>query len=211
MILVIAALLLVTSANVIVRAQSTEKKEDAKPQTATVDAWRQALPASEETDTPPIVVMDEARDNIEARETPAQIETRIRELEGRLMEAFKQRDSAALKQLLADDFLPAGAANITEAQTDKTRFIDWALKNPELKSYAAEKTKVRVFPASTAVVTTYYKQQTMVGGVPTDVDFTATNVWVKRKKQWQVVSHHVSRLPQTEKTVARPAQAKQNP
>jgi hypothetical protein len=211
MILVIIAVLLITAANISVYTQNTDKKETEKKETTTADAWRQALPANEQTyDTPAPVVMEESRDNVEARETAAQIETRILDLERRLMEAFKQRDSVALKQLLADDFMPAGA-NITESQSDKTRFIEWTLKNPELKSYAVEKTKVRVYPSSLAVVTTYYKQQTVVAGVPSEVDFIATDVWVKRKKQWQAVSHHVSQLPKTVTTVSRPAKAKQTP
>ncbi len=211
MISVVATLLLITSAAISVQAQNTEKKETEKKETTTADAWRQALPANEQTyDTPVPVVMEESRDNVEARETAAQIETRILDLERRLMEAFKQRDSVALKQLLADDFMPAGA-NITESQSDKTRFIEWVLKNSELKSYAVDKTKVRVYPASLAVVTTYYKQKTVIDGVPTDVDFIATDVWVKRNKQWQIVSHHVSQLPKTVTTVSRPAKAKQTP
>ena len=207
MILVTASFLLITIASISAEAQNTEKKETEK--TSTVDAWRQALPESEQPDTP-IVVMEESRNNVEVKETAEQIETRILDLERRLLEAFKQRDSVTLKQLLADDFMPAGA-NITESQSDKTRFIEWALKNSELKSYAVEKTKVRVFPSSLAVVTTYYKQQTVVAGVPTNVDFIATDVWVKRKKQWQAVSHHVSQLPKTVTTVSRPTQAKQTP
>lgn len=210
MILVAASLLLAASANVGVRAQGTEKKDETKAPTATIDAWRQALPAVEQTDVAPQIVMEESRNNIEARETTAQIETRILDLERRLMEAFKQRNSTVLKELLADDFMPAGT-NITESQADKARFIEWSLKNSNLKSYAAEKTKVRVFPASLAVVTTFFKQQIVVGGVPTEVDFTATDVWVKRKKQWQAISHHVSQIPATAAPAARPAQAKQNP
>lgn len=185
MILAVAAILLVTSASV--QAQKTEKKE-----TTTADAWRQALPESE-TANAPFIEMAESTDNVEPRETAAQVEKRILELEGRLMEAFKQRDSVALKQLLADDFVPAGA-NITEAQADKTRFIEWTLKNSELKSYAVEKTKVRVFPAS-AIVTAYYKQRITVAGAPVETNFIVTDVWVRRAKQWRAVSHHVSQLP----------------
>jgi ketosteroid isomerase-like protein len=211
MILVITTFLLITAANISAYAQTPEKKEPEKKEATTADAWRQALPTNEQTyDSPAPVVMEESTDNVEVRETAAQIETRILDLERRLMEAFKKRDSATLKQLLADDFVPAGA-NITESQSDKTRFIEWALKNSELKSYAAEKTKVRVYPSSLAIVTTYYKQQTVIGGVPTEVDFTATDVWVKRKKQWQAVSHHVSQLPKTVTTVSRPAEAKKTP
>ncbi|MDQ3131287.1 MAG: nuclear transport factor 2 family protein [Acidobacteriota bacterium] len=208
---IVTTLLLITSASICAFAQSTDKKEDEKKSATTVDAWRQALPANEQTsDTPPVVVMEESRNNVEVRETAEQIESRVLDLQQKFMEAFKGRDWVALRQLLADDFMPTGI-NMPESQADKTRFIDWATKNSEIKSYAVDKTKVRVYPAATAIVTTYYKQKTVVDGVSADADFVATNVWVKRQKQWQAVSHHVSQLPKTVTTVSRPTEAKQNP
>ncbi len=191
MILIIATLFLITSASIDAHAQNTEKKEPEK--TITVDAWRQALPEAEQTSNTPVVVMGESTNRVEAKETPEQVEKRILDLEQKLMEALKGRDSIALKYLLADDFMPAGV-NITAAQPDKTRFIEWSLKNLELKSYTVEKTTVRVYQ-STAVVTVQYKRQAAVAGVPSDGNFIATDVWVRRGKQWQAVSHHVSPLP----------------
>lgn len=189
-ILFVTTLLFVTSATV--NAQTPEKKETEK--TTTADAWRQALPESEQrSNAQPVVVIEESRDNVEAKETAAQIEKRILDLEQRLMEAHKKRDSVALNHLLADDFVPAGA-NVTAALPDKARYIEWAQKNLELKSYTVEKTAVRVYP-STAIVTVHYKRQASVAGSPSDGNFIATNVWVKRGKLWQAVSQHVSRLP----------------
>jgi len=191
-ILVTTAFLLITLTGIGANAQSTDKKENEKNKTTTVDAWRNALPQSETTEAPPVVVMEESKDNVEAAEEEAQIEKRILELEQRLMEALKQRDSAALKHLLADDFMLAGV-NIPGSQPDKTRFIEWAQKKLELKSYNVQKTTVRVYP-TTAVVTTNYKRQASIAGSPTDGDFIVTDVWVKRGKLWQAVSHHISRL-----------------
>ncbi len=191
MILAVTTLLLITLASISAYAQNTDKKETEK--TTTVDAWRQALPQAEQTsDTPPVVVMEESRDNVEAKETATQVEKRILDLELRLMEALKQRDSVALKYLLADSFMPAGL-NITESQSDKTSFIEWAVKKLELKSYTVEKTTVRVYP-TTAVVTVRYKRQATIAGSPSNGDFITTDVWVKRGKLWQAVSHHISQL-----------------
>lgn len=192
MILATTALLLITLIGISADAQNTDKKEDEKPKTTTVDAWRNALPQSETTGIPPAVVMEESTDNVEGAEDKAQIEKRILDLEQRLLEALKQRDPAALKVLLADDFILAGV-NIPGTQPDKTRFIEWAQKKLELKSYNIQKTTVRVYP-TTAVVTTSYKRQAKIAGLPTDGDFIVTDVWVKRGKRWQAVSHHISRL-----------------
>jgi ketosteroid isomerase-like protein len=188
------ALLLITFAGVSASAQGTEKKEAEK--TTTIDAWRQALPdGNQSPNTPPTVAMDESKDNVESEETPAQIEKRILDLERRLIEAVKLRDSVALKRFLADDFILAGM-NLTgsEAQSVKTRYIEWALKNLELKSYNLEKATVRVH-ASTAIVTFNFKRQAMVAGSPADGDFIVTDVWVKRGKRWQAASHHISLSP----------------
>jgi hypothetical protein len=192
-ILFIITLLLITLTGINAQAQNTEKKEAEKPQTTTttVDAWREATPLSEQSYyTPPAVVEAESSDNVESKETDAQIEKRILDLEQRLMEALKKRDPVMLKHLLAEDFVPAGV-NITAAQPDKTRYIEWALKNLELKSYTLGKTTVRVF-RTTAIVTVNYKRQATIAGLPSNGDFIITDVWVKREKQWKAVSHHIS-------------------
>jgi ketosteroid isomerase-like protein len=187
-----AVLFVITTANLASHAQDKEKKETEKPpQTSTADAWRQALPATEQpqTTTP---VSDETNTD-EVVETPAAIEKKILELEKRMMEAVKTRDSATLKSLLADDFLLAGI-NIAGEKSDKTRYINWAVKNLELKTYSLDKSTVRVFPA-TAIVSYNYKRQANIGGTPADGDFVVTDVWVKRANQWVVVSHHISSIP----------------
>ena len=185
-ILASVALLLIISANSGIQAQTPEKKEVETPPTAAVDAWRTAMPPQSETTA---LAADDA-DELEGEETDSQVESRILNSEQRLLEALKQRDQATLKSLLADDLMIAGV-NIPGGQSDKIRFIDWAQKKLELKSYTVQKTAVRVFP-STAVVTVHYNRQASIAGVPSDGDFMVTDVWVKRGKQWQAVSHHVS-------------------
>jgi ketosteroid isomerase-like protein len=188
------ALLLIAFAGVSVRAQGTEKKETEK--TTTIDAWRQAMPDGDQSpNTPPRVAMNESKDNVESEETPAQIEKRILDLERRLTEAVKMRDAATLERFLADDFVLAGM-NLTgsETQSVKTRYMEWALRNPELKSYNPEKTTVRVYP-STAIVTFNYTRQAKVAGAPADGDFIVTDVWVKRGRRWQAAARHISLLP----------------
>lgn len=197
---IISALLLITLAKTNTHAQNTEKKEGEK--TTTIDAWRQSMPDNDQSsNAPPVVVMEESKDNVEGEETPEQIEKRILDLERRLMEALKLRDGAVLKRFLADDFILSGVnttatgAGTNAAQSsDKARYIEWALRNLELKTYNLEKTSVRVF-ASTAVVTFNYKRQANVAGSPADGDFTVMDVWVKRGKRWQAVAHHISPLP----------------
>jgi hypothetical protein len=191
-ILATAAIILIGLTGTGAHAQATGKKDDEKNKTTTVDAWRTAIPESENVNASPVVVMEESRDNVEGAEDAAQTEKRILDLEQRLMEALKLRDSVALKGLLADDFVFAGV-NIPGTQPDKTRFIDWAQKKLEIKSYEVQKTTVRLY-LRTAVVTTIYKRQANIAGAPTNGDFVVTDVWVKRGKLWQAASHHISPL-----------------
>ena len=179
-------LLFITLGNSGIKAQTPEKKDTETPQTTTVDAWRNALPPQSEVTAPAAAEADA----FEGEETESQVENRILNLEQRLLEALRQRDQATLKNLLADDIVIAGL-NIPGAQSDKVRFIDWAQKKLELKSYTVQKTAIRVFPL-TAVVTVHYKRQASIAGAPSDGDFIVTGVWVKRGKQWQAISHHIS-------------------
>jgi ketosteroid isomerase-like protein len=185
-------LLLVTIANLAAYAQQDkEKKEAEKPQTTTADAWRNALPVNEQPATNQPV--NEQAKQSEVVETNADIERKVLELEKRLMSAVKGRDSATLKSLLADDFLLAGI-NIEGAKSDKIRYINWAVKSLELKTYSLGKTTVRIFP-ETAIVSYNYTRQASIAGVPSDGDFVVTDVWVKRGDQWLAVSQHISSVP----------------
>lgn len=169
-------------------AQSSKDKEK-KPETTTVDAWRVALPQSEQT-APPIVVPEESRDNVERKETAAQTEKRILELEQRLMTSLKDRDLNSLGFLIADDFVLAGQ-ELPGTQSDKERYITWATGQLQIRSYDVEKVVVRAYPA-TAIVTLKYKRQASIGGTPSDGDFTVTNVWIRREKLWRIAAHHIS-------------------
>jgi ketosteroid isomerase-like protein len=187
-----AVVLLITFANLTGYAQQDkEKKETEKPKTTTVDAWRNAMPVSEQP--PATVVIDPDANDPEVVETKAQIEKKVLELETTMMEALKGGDTATLKNLLADDFLLTGIS-VSAAKSDKVGYIDWVLKNLELKTYVLEKPKVRAFP-TTAIVTYKYKRQASIGGAPSDGDFVVTNVWVKRGNRWRTVSHHFSPTP----------------
>lgn len=192
------ALVFLALASDTVRAQNKDEKKP-EPTTTTVDAWREAAPLSEQ----PGYVTAEPNEASEVAESNQQIEKRISDLETKLAESLKSSDSATLRRLLADDFVPVGR-NIAESQTGKIGFIDWILKNGEHKSFAVEKMKVRVYGADTAIATVQYKKAATAATAAnaatasngaTDAGFVATDVWVKRGNFWQVASHHISPLP----------------
>ena len=183
-------LLLITFVSFTANAQDKEKTET--PKTSTVDAWRTALPVSEQPTVPK--TGDETSNTTDNAVSTAEIEKTILELEKRLMESLKIRDTETLQSLIADDFLLTGI-NIAGKKTDKVRFINWAAKSFELKTYTLVKTTVRAFP-TTAIVSYSYKRQANIAGKPADGDFVVTDVWVKGDNNlWQAVSHHISQLP----------------
>ena len=185
---VVQFLMLVTLSSGVFAQEAKDK--DKKPATSTVDAWRSAMPQNEQPSNAAVVVPEESRDNVEVRETEEQTRNRILDLEQRLMESLKNRDSVSLDHLIADEFVLAGLA-IPGSTPDKGRFIKWVQNQLQLKTYEIGKTTVRVFPA-TAIVSINYRRQANVAGVSSDGDFTVTNVWVRRGKLWKIASHHIS-------------------
>lgn len=189
--LVIGALILFTLTNINAQAQNPTKTDSDKKETTTVDAWREALPQNEQ----PSYITDDQnnKDTEENEETAADIEKKVTDLEYKLSDAYYKRDSVALKQLLADDFMPAGV-NLTAPNTGKTQYIKWAVKNSGLQSYVIDKIMVRVF-GITAIATVNYKKETAAANASSNDNLTATDVWVKKGTVWQLVSHHISQSP----------------
>ena len=191
-ILLSIAFIFLTIAGDTVHAQVTEKKEEEKkPTTTTVDAWREAVPSSEQ----PAVITIPVNDVSEISETSRKIEERITDLETKLAESLKTSNSGMLRQLLADDFVPVGRI-IADGQTGKNGFIDWVLKNSEHKMFTVEKMSVRVYGTNTAIASVEYKKVSNDGAATGEV-FVATDVWIKRANLWQLVSHHITLLPKS--------------
>jgi ketosteroid isomerase-like protein len=188
---VVTLLLLAGLANLTVYSQDKDKPE--KPTTTTVDAWRTALPVNETPAGSTQSQVPAEPSESKTAESAAEIEKTILDLEKTMLEALRNRDAAALQTLLANDFLLSGI-NIGGTQTDKTRFINWVVKQFELKTFAVEKTALRV-SASTAIVSYNYKRQASINGTAADGDFVVTDVWVKRGREWLLIAHHISPLP----------------
>lgn len=181
------ALIFLTLSSEMVCAQVPGKKEPEanKPTSTSIDAWREAIPQNEES-----TVVTAAKNEVpEVAESSQQIEKIVTDLELKLAESLKMNDSATLKLLLADNFVPVGN-NITKAQTGKNNFIKWALKNAERKSLSIEKITVRVFGSDTAIATVIFKKDPQNAAAD---GFVATDVWVRTGNSWQAASHHISR------------------
>ncbi len=167
------------------RSQESEKP---KPGT-TVDAWRQALPP--ETEAPgPVEEIPEV-----AASPPSSVETRktLLLLEQTLMESLKVGDADSLSQIISSDFMFA-SPRIVDFM-DRNKYLEYALRDLKLTSYAFDKPTVRLF-GRTAVVSGLLKQKATVKGEDWGGNYLVTDVWISREGNWRVVSRHESPLPQ---------------
>lgn len=112
-------------------------------------------------------------------------EQALRKLEGDWYEAFRQRDIAALKRLIADDYI---STNHDGTLSDKAQEIA-AFESGDLlvESVALDDVKVRVY-GNTAVITGSSTWKGRHRGQESRNRFRHTEVWVRRNGQWQIVS-----------------------
>lgn len=192
-ILLMAALILTAAASVAVTAQVTTKKTEKQSETTTLDRWRTALPDVEDSSdvSQPVYQIPEEK----YEESEGEIQDIITGLEESLMTAVKEHNAATLNNLLANDFTPLGESVYGE-KTDKKGYIQRVAKNSKLTNYDFDKITVRVY-GQTAVSTVEYKQKSADANSTLNGDFIATNIWFKRGNQWQLISHHTSRLPKS--------------
>ena len=107
------------------------------------------------------------------------------------MNAWKNKDEKACREILADDFTLTSSLSTGELIT-KEQWIG-ALSKYDCKSFQFDKIKVRVY-GKTAVVNSWYHQEAIANGKDWNGEFLMTDVWVKKKEDWQVVSRHASWL-----------------
>lgn len=164
-------------------------KEERKPPTATVDAWRQALPPEAETKNPAEAAAAVAQQRASAEEVKAGLVA----LERRWMEALKHRDAGALSQLISDDFTLV-SPRLVVAAGDRDKYFKHAARDLNLVSYDFEDLTVRLY-GRTAVVSGRLTQSANAAGDDWGGSYLITDVWVSRDGFWQVVSRHATLLP----------------
>jgi len=162
-------------------------QEKQKPGT-TIDAWRRALPPETEAPRPAKEIPEVAS------LLPSSDETRkiLLSLEQSLMESLKVGDADSLRQLISGDFTFASPRAIDVK--DRTKYLEYALRDLKLTSYEFEKTTVRLF-GRTAIVNGLLKQKATVKGEDWGGNYLVTDVWISRDGTWRVVSRHESPLP----------------
>ncbi len=129
------------------------------------------------------------------------VERELLKLEREWLDAYLNRDVAAMERIEADDFAITHADGRVLTKADEIAGLkrQTGPKDPNI-AFLTEGTKVRVY-GDTAVLT-----GVVVFKFKDSVERSRyTDVYVKRDGRWQVVASHLSRLP--DQKVGTPAQA----
>ncbi len=124
----------------------------------------------------------------------AGVEQELLRVEREWLDAYVQRDAAALSRIVADDYMltydTGQTVNKTQAMADlaRPRAANFSF------TFTTEDTAVRVL-GETAVLTGRVIQRTRMGERETVTRSRYTDTYVRRGGRWQVVASHLSRLP----------------
>ena len=115
------------------------------------------------------------------------------DLETKWMNAWKNKDEATARQIIADDFTLTSSLSAGDL-VDKEGWIDKAIHHYDCKDFKIDKLQARVYD-KTAVLNIWFHQNAVANGKDWSGDFLLTDVWVQRNDNWQVVARHSSWLP----------------
>ncbi|HEX7693210.1 MAG TPA: nuclear transport factor 2 family protein [Sphingomonas sp.] len=100
-------------------------------------------------------------------------------------------DGAALRRLLADDYLLINSQDIRE---DKAQFIaDYTAKGFTMEPFAIDDQVIKVW-ADGAVLGGAVTMKGMSDGKPYSVRIRFSDIWAKRGGKWQVIYTHANRV-----------------
>lgn len=172
-------------------AFAQDKKGAERKPASTVDAWRQALPPEAEAERLPSA---EESNGAPARPSREEIERGLIALEAKWMDALKLRDGSTLGQVVADDFVAVNP-RANGVVSDRTRYLEHAMRELRLTSYEFKDVTVRLYGRTAIVSGRLTQTASAANGEDLSGSYFFTDVWVSRDGAWRVVSRHASPLP----------------
>ena len=114
---------------------------------------------------------------------------KVRALEVKLMESYKQRQIALFASMLDDDFV----ITIEDGSTyGKTGYVSFTAK-PSVQIDVVEMSDLKIrLHGSTAVLTGAYHERGKNKGEAYDYHDRFTDVWMKSNGKWRLVASHYS-------------------
>lgn len=122
------------------------------------------------------------------------MEQKFIDLETKWMNAWKNKDEATVRQLIADEFTLTSSLATSEL-VDKEDWIDKAMHNYDCIYFKINKLRARVYE-KTVVLNIWFYQDAFANGKDWSGDFLITDLWVEKNDEWQVVARHASWLKQ---------------
>jgi ketosteroid isomerase-like protein len=121
-----------------------------------------------------------------------QTDQEIRKLAHEWLDAARRRDRMALDRILADDFLISGWQPEGRL-ADKQFYIEDCLKPVAVEqgSYHFDQWRTRVY-GEVAIVNCVLEVHALVSGQDWGGEFLVTDVWVRERDAWRVVTCHTS-------------------
>lgn len=129
----------------------------------------------------------------QAKNTKADSEESIKQLEKRRYDLMIKKDMAGLRELLADDLVYTHSSGVTE---NKEQYIQGIMSGKSVY-YAVEpeETQVRLY-GNTAILNGIARIDTELNGQKTTLRLRYTDVYVKRNGKWQFVTWQSLRMTQ---------------
>ena len=123
------------------------------------------------------------------------VESQIRQVENRRIQAMVKADTGELNQVLADDLTYTHSSGQVDS---KVQLVE-SLKSGARKYQAIEPedVKVRVY-GDTAIVTGKAKLKTVSKGQESNFQVRFTDVYAKKNGHWQMVAWQSTRLPENQ-------------
>lgn len=131
-----------------------------------------------------------------AANTASKDEQALLELERMYADAVARQDTSVIDRLFDDSFIAISSRAEVRSKTEELNDIKPPTSSPDfvLEGFHLEEIKVRVF-GGTAVVTGRSILKTNYKGKSNTLTFRYTRVYVKRKRDWQVVAQQLTRIP----------------
>jgi ketosteroid isomerase-like protein len=116
----------------------------------------------------------------------------VKKAAAELGEAVSHRDEAALRRLLADDYVFTHSTGDVEDKAQRIASITGG-KLPSVESASRSDVEFRVY-GDAVVITSGSRQKSELNGVSREIQFRGIMVWVRHEGRWQLVAQQSTRV-----------------
>ena len=120
--------------------------------------------------------------------------TQVQNVERQWLDAYEQRDTAAMQRIVADDFLITFPDGSTQTKADLVAFTRQSPRPGHSAKFRTEGVRARVF-GDTVVLTGRVISEYGRDGKTSTEEMLYTDTYVRLNGRWQVVASHLTAAP----------------